>query len=86
MLKRRNIVKINEFENAAKEEREKLEREQADIAAAEKAREADKAHRGNFNRQAVEALLGNTKLNVDQAREVVTAIAKNLITNISIRY
>lgn len=64
-----------------REAKEKLEREQKEI----KRREANLAHRAKINNKAKAELikLGITE---DQAKTVVTAIAKNQIPNVSITY
>jgi hypothetical protein len=62
---------------------------QKDIADQQKRdqanREADKNHKGNVNRTAMEAFI-HAGLSQEQAKKAVTAIAKNLIPAVTIRY
>lgn len=78
--------KIAEAEEAAAQaERDRIEREKQAEIDAEKAREADKNHRGKVNRAIVKELL---KCDIDeaQAKKIVTAIAKNKVPNVKISY
>lgn len=73
-------------EKAEREAREKLEREeQARKAEAEK-RERNTRHKAKINNEAVEDLVKNCKLSEEQAKIVVTQIAKKKIRNTSITY
>jgi colicin import membrane protein len=69
-------------------EDERLRVAQAEQAekAAEAKREADLAHVKRINNEALTALVAQAKLNDDQAKLVVIAIAKALIPNVSIKY
>lgn len=72
---------IETEERLKREAKEKQEREQAEA----RKREANKRHRAKINNEAKAELikLGITE---DQAKNVITAIAKNQIPNVSIKY
>ncbi len=70
---------------AAENERKRLEAEQARIAAEEKARAEDVAHRKAVNNAAAKDFFAQG-LSEDQARAVVIAIVKGLITGVTINY
>ena len=62
-----------------------LEAKQAAEKAEREAREADTAHRGKINREAAAALV-SIGMNKDEARTVITAIARKMIPNVSVNY
>ncbi|MBE9515979.1 MAG: hypothetical protein IME93_03260 [Proteobacteria bacterium] len=72
-------------EVAAQAERDRIESERVAEELAAKKREADKQHRAKINNAAVDALV-SIGVSKAQAKEVVTAIAKNQIPHISISY
>lgn len=72
-------------EAAAKAERERYEAEQAEAKRLAEEREANKEHRIKINRAALVALIGEG-LAEDDAKKVITAIAKGLIPNVRIMY
>lgn len=72
-------------ENAVKAERERADREKAADAAAQKKREANKAHKKKINNQAVKGFV-TSGLTEDDAKKAVTAIAMKLIKNVVIKY
>jgi len=76
--------KIN-AENAAKLEREKIEKEKQDETEAAKKREANTRHKKKINNEAVSSMVA-IGLSESQAKDLVTAIAKNKIKNVSIFY
>lgn len=49
-------------------------------------REANKAHVAKINNAALSAIVENTSLSSEQAKEVIIAIAKSLIPNVEINY
>lgn len=55
-------------------------------AAQQAQREADKDHRAAINRAALSALVSHAELSDDQAKRVVTCIAKGLIKNVTVNY
>jgi hypothetical protein len=72
-------------DNAAKAEREKIEVERLREKEAAEKREANTRHRKKINNEAVTSLM-TAGLTKDQAINVVTAIAKGLINNVTISY
>jgi|14_taG_2_1085336.scaffolds.fasta_scaffold01785_4 hypothetical protein len=70
---------------AVEQERKAVEAQKAKEAAEAKAREENKKHRAKINNEAVSALL-TTGISEEQAKVVVTAIAKKEIPNVSIQY
>lgn len=73
-------------EAAAAEERQRFEREEQERIAEQQRREADKAHRGKINRGAMNGLVASAGLTEEQAKAVVTAIAKGQVPSIVIQY
>lgn len=75
---------------AAREAEARVRREAEQQAEQERQaqakREADVAHKAEVNRNAVAALVHHACINEADARAVVTAIARGLVANISIRY
>ena len=78
-------------------DRQRREREEAERKAAEErataAREANKAHRGQVNRKAAEAIARLLAGNIDsdaqrqsRAQDIVAAIAKGQVPNVEIKY
>jgi len=80
-LKRAEQEKIK----AVEAERAKIESEKQAELEATKKREADKAHRSNINNEALSGLV-TLGLTQEQAKAVVTAIAKGEIAHVSIKY
>lgn len=73
-------------ENARIAEIKRAADEQAKADADQARREADKKHKGNINREALASLIAHAGLDDAQAKAVVTAIAKGLISHTSIKY
>jgi hypothetical protein len=73
-------------ERAAQAERERIEAEQAEAKRLADARAADKEHRITINRAALVDLIAQAGLDEDQAKAVVTAIAKGQVRNVKIFY
>lgn len=78
---------------AEQEKEEAVEAERARAAAELKrksdeaaARERNKAHKGKINREARDAIMRNTGLEIEGAESVIEAIAKGSIPNVSISY
>jgi hypothetical protein len=80
---------VKEEQRKAKEEAERVERERLAAVAKQKAeddkRAANRKHQANINSEAVAAFVKNG-LSKEQAKEVVTLIAKGLIDHIRIAY
>lgn len=80
---------VKEAERKAKEEAERVERDrlaaEAKQKAADEARQADVAHKKKLNNEAVAALVANG-IEQDQAKQIITLIAKGLIDNVTINY
>jgi DNA repair exonuclease SbcCD ATPase subunit len=72
-------------ELAAKQERERIEAEEAESKRLADARAADKEHRIKVNRAAMVALMSEG-FSEEDAKKIVTAVAKGLIPNIIITY
>lgn len=77
---------LDRVEMARHQEAKRLADIQAKADAEQAAREADKQHKGAINRKALASLIASSGLDSDQAKVVVTVIAKGLIDHISIRY
>lgn len=75
-----------EKQEAIEAERRRVEAEQKRAAEEAEKREANKRHAAKINNLAVSGLMTHANLSQDQAREVVTAIAKGLVANIKISY
>jgi hypothetical protein len=80
-------------EDAARREQEAIERERnrqlqekADAESAARKREANTKHRGGINRKAMEAIVECCGLTDEQAKAVVTSIAKCAIPSVYISY
>jgi len=73
-------------EQAAAAERQRIEQEERNRIAEQQRRESDKKHRGNINRGAMNGLAAAAGLTEDQAKAVVTAIAKGQVPSIVIQY
>lgn len=73
-------------EQARQAEIARQQQEQALIEAEKKAREADRAHKSNIMRQAKESLMSNAELTESQAVDVVKAIHKQSIANVTINF
>ncbi|NLY16618.1 MAG: hypothetical protein GXZ05_09620 [Gammaproteobacteria bacterium] len=73
-------------EAAAQAERDRIAAEQAKADAEKAAREADREHQGNINRAAMEAIQQAGSLSDEQAREVIRAIVKGQVPNVTINY
>ena len=71
---------------AAEQERQRIEAEQQAKAQAEAARAADVEHRRQVNQHAVSSIVAACGLSVEQARDVVSAIAKGPIAGVAIKY
>lgn len=69
-------------ERAMREHEEKLRREQEE----KDRRERNTKHKGAINRQAAQALVEGCKLTDEQAKDVIKAIAKSMIPNVTINY
>ena len=80
---------VKEAERKAREEADRKERErlaeQARQKAEDEARQADVAHKKKLNNEAVAALVANG-IEQDQAKQIITLIAKGLIDNVTINY
>ena len=80
---------VKEAERKAKEEADRVERErlaaEANQKAIDEARQADVAHKKKLNNEAVAALVANG-IGQDQAKQIITLIAKGLIDNVTINY
>ena len=80
---------VKEAERKAREEADRKERErlaeQARQKAEDEARQADVAHKKKLNNEAVAALVANG-IGQDQAKQIITLIAKGLINNVTINY
>jgi len=78
---------VKEAERKAKEEADRVERErlasEANQKAIDEARQADVAHKKKLNNEAVAALVANG-IGQDQAKQIITLIAKGLIDNVTI--
>lgn len=76
---------VRQAERAVEQERERMANEAKALEAETLRRESDKAHKRKINNQAVESLM---KIGLDRAMSeaVVTSVALNKITNISIKY
>jgi len=72
-------------ERAAQAERERMEAEEAEARRQADARAADKENRIKINRAALVALIAEG-LSEDDAKKVITAIAKGLVPNVKIFY
>lgn len=73
-------------ERAAQDERDRMAAEQAEAKRLADARAADKEHRIQINRAALVDLIAQAGLDEEQAKAVVTAIAKGNIRNVKIFY
>jgi len=73
-------------EAAAKAERDRIESEIIQAEKDAKEREANIEHNREVNAAAVDTLVKFAVLNDDQAKNVITAIAKGQITGVSIQY
>ncbi len=71
---------------AAESERQRIAAEQEAARQAEEARAANVVHRKAINNNAVNALVTHAGLTIPQAREVIMAIAKGQIDNVTISY
>lgn len=80
---------VKEAERKAREEADRKERErlaeQARQKAEDEARQVDVAHKKKLNNEAVAALVANG-IEQDQAKQIITLIAKGLIDNVTINY
>ena len=85
-LEQEKIEAQQRADNAAKAEREKIRLEQEAAAAEAAKREANVAHRKAINRDALADLMSTCGLTEQQAKDVVSAIAKNEISHVSITY
>lgn len=71
---------------AIETERQRIENERlAEIAAAEQ-REKNKAHAKKINNEALADLIKSSSISEDQAKKIVTAIAKGEVRNVQINY
>lgn len=73
-------------ERAAQDERDRIAAEQAEAKRLADARAADKEHRIQINRAALVDLIAQAGLDEEQAKAVVTAIAKGQVRNVKIFY
>ena len=73
-------------EKALADAEEKRLREIAEQKEAQEKREADLEHRKTINNAAVAALEDSAELSTHQARQVVEAIARQLIPSVAISY
>jgi len=80
---------VKEAERKAREEAERIERERSEAEAKrkaeEEARQADIEHKKRINNAAVAAFVANGIVQ-EQAKQIVTLIAKGLIDNVKIVY
>lgn len=80
---------VEEARRVAKEEAYRIERERLEDQARQKAeddaRQANVAHKKKLNNEAVAALVANG-IGQDQAKQIITLIAKGLIDNVTINY
>jgi chromosome segregation ATPase len=80
---------VKEAERKAKEEAERIERErleaEAKRKAEEEARQADIEHKKKINNAALAAFVANG-IGKEQAKQIVTLVAKGLIDNVKIVY
>jgi len=76
---------LNRVEMARQQEAKRLADAQAKADAEQAAREADTEHRAKINREALAAING-LGLGEAQAKEVIVAIIKNQIPNVTINY
>lgn len=74
-----------EKQAAVKAEKDRIAKEAQEKADAEARRQANENHRRKINREALDGLVA-IGISQDQAKEIITAIAKNEIPNISINY
>ena len=73
-------------EQAAARERQRIADEQAKAEAEQKAREADKEHKGAINRAALEAIQAAGQITEEQARAITVAIIKGQVPAVTISY
>jgi len=71
---------------AIRAEQERAERERKAEEEAERKRAANRAHSAKINNEAKACLLNHTNLTAENAEEVIKAIAKGLVSHISIQY
>lgn len=75
-----------EKQAAIKAEQERAERERKAEEEAERKRAANRAHAAKINNEAKACLLNHTNLTAEDAEEVIKAIAKGLVSHVSIQY
>jgi len=75
-----------EKQAAIRAEQERAERERKAEEEAERKRAANRAHAAKINNEAKACLLNHTNLTAESAEEVVKAIAKGLVSHVSIQY
>jgi len=75
-----------EAEEAARQERERIEAQEQARQEEEQRRAADREHRAQIHRDAAAELCIVADITVEQARGVITAIARGQIPNVSISY
>lgn len=85
-LEREKIEAQQRADNAAKAAREKIRLEQEAQAAESARREANVQHKRKINQEALADLIRICKLSDQQAKDVVSAIAKSEIAHIKISY
>lgn len=73
-------------EEAEKRAKEEQARKEAQVKAEQEARERNTKHKGRINTAAVNDLCNSCSLTPEQARKVITAIAKGKISNVRIEY
>jgi hypothetical protein len=75
-----------EKQAAIRAEQERAERERKAEEEAERKRAANRAHAAKINNEAKACLLNHTNLTAENAEEVIKAIAKGLVSHVSIQY
>lgn len=75
-----------EKEAAIRAEQERAERERKDAEEAERKRAANRAHAAKINNEAKACIINHTNLTAENAEEVIKAIAKGLVSHVSIQY
>ena len=71
---------------AVRAEQERAERQRKAEEEAERKRAANRAHAAKINNEAKACLLNHTNLTAENAEEVIKAIAKELVSHVSIQY
>lgn len=85
LVEQKKQAKIDQ-QKAIDDERERVAEEERKAKAIEEKRAANKRHQGKINSQAVAALIEHAGLDEKQAKNIVKAIARKLIDNVTINY